>query len=57
MKKAHQQDFGKNVCIYSCKKKSKYSAVKRTLCREKKILGMLSLETNNTNVVNLSVNM
>lgn len=36
MKKAHQQDFGKNVCIYSCKKKSKYSAAKRKLCLKKK---------------------
>lgn len=36
MKTAHQQDFGKNVCIYSCKKKSKYSAAKRTLCLKKK---------------------
>lgn len=55
MKKAHQQDFGKNVCIYSCKKKSKYSAAKRTLCLKKphlKILGMLSLGTNNTDAVN-----
>lgn len=37
MKKAHQQEFGKNVCIYSCKKKSKYSAAKRTLCLKKLI--------------------
>lgn len=36
MRKAHQQLSGKNACIYSCKNKSKYSAVKRTLCPEKK---------------------
>lgn len=52
MKKAHQQDFGKNVCIYSCKKKSKYSAAKRKLCLKKKKKKTSGLGSNNTNAVN-----
>lgn len=55
IQQAHQQDVGNSVCIYSCKKKSKYSAVNRTLCLKKipfKILSMLLLGTNNPNAVN-----
>lgn len=61
MKKAHQEGFGKNGCIYNYKKKSKYSAIKKTMCQRRKnskdlkILSVLPLRSKNKRAVNLRV--